>query len=151
VDQKNLNMARVFPTEYGARLWSHMKIFFEISDYCFYRIYFFFRQRSREIAASKAAGLLGVVESLMIFDIAIFVKRFAYAFELTEQNSKLFSGIIAVIVLGFNIIRYESAGRVETIQERWNGEDKDIFERKGGLLVMFMIATIVGSILMAVI
>ncbi len=115
-----------------------------LADYFFYRTYDFFKERSSEVTETKAAGFVAIVESFTLFDLAIMFRRFVYQFEFQGGESRLYIGLVVLAVFGFNIVRYESKSRIEAIQEKWGKENRRERERRGLVVVLYIVLVTLG-------
>jgi len=123
-------------------------ILLKVSDYWFYRIYTFFKQRESSTsppARSAATGLLSIVEICTVCDIYVLVSRLGYQIEFPSER-KAYAIAFTVVIIGLNVLRYESNRKVNDIKAKWRIEDTRLRTQKGIIIVVYMIVVCVFTL-----
>lgn len=113
-----------------------------LSDYFFYRIFIFFKNRNDSVANTSALSILSLVEFCTLLDIMT-LAQIIFDF---PNPPKQYALITIVILLSLNLNRYQSKLMVEKISNQWANEKTDFNKRNDWLLAVYLIISIFGGL-----
>lgn len=119
-----------------------MKIF----DYCFYRIYKFYQKRD-DTPALYASAIVSLFQFFLVFSIISIGSRLLGS----DVPPKFFFFLIILGIIVLNWFRYEKQTPLHGLEELWQNEDQTTKSRRGWLIVVSIVTSIllpflVGSI-----
>lgn len=111
-------------------------------DYIFYRVYKTYQKRDNnpEIYAS---GILSVIQ---FFTLLSFLAIIRMVYDFPIPNKYLILPLI-VLLIGINWFRYERNLNIEELDSRWKEEDPTQTRKKGWLIILYVVVSILFPIM----
>lgn len=113
-----------------------MKLF----DYIYYRVYTWYESRDN-MPWMYAAGIITVIQSFLIIDITVLL-QIVTAKNIFPVVPKYILWLIAITVLGINIIFYSNIKDINKIKSKYSNERYNSKKRNGYVLILVLILLI---------
>lgn len=118
----------------------------KIFDYIFYRVCFFYRKK-KDLSPETTGWILNsILQSFTLLDLFLLI-RIIYEYPIPKNFNKIW--VLPLIALFFvlNWFRYEKRITYNELYKKWNDEEKRQKRKKGTLIVLYCIISILIPIL----
>jgi hypothetical protein len=114
-----------------------MIVFF---DYIFYRVFSFYKEEwSNDMPGFNAVLILSLMQSFNVIPVLLAYLLIVQKNIMSIEVNKYHFMIIGFLILFFNVWRYLSGKRYNTLVEIWKNEDVIAMKRKGMFVLGYMI------------
>jgi signal transduction histidine kinase len=114
-----------------------MIVFF---DYIFYRVFSFYKEEwSNDMPGFNAVLILSLMQSFNVISVLLAYLLIVQKNIMSIEVNKYHFMIIGFLILFFNVWRYLSGKRYNTLVEIWKNEDVIAMKRKGMFVLGYMI------------
>jgi len=121
-----------------------------IVDYTFYRIADYYKRKGNSSALSFASSAISVLQCFLILDALVLIKIF-YEYPIPQSFNKFWALPVILVIGVINWYRFEKNPRYQELRKRWKDEAPFERRKKGRLLILFIVVTLLLPVLYGVI
>jgi hypothetical protein len=127
-------------------------------NYLFYRVAGYYLNRWKDVRGPvygiTLVTLMQLTHLWMIFIIAALFSDQVnyYLFEKWETKTFLYSWILypCLLAYGLNMLKYLKFLKYEYYKEKWRDEEDSLKRKRGWLIILYIILTIVATVILAI-